>query len=119
VKLPRPQLLYPLLLLTAGDRVVALPTGASARPFSGPRAVFAIFLAFAPIFLANLVFRAAVPGVGVGHDRVRCEPARCDHRRRARVHALHQRAYRFLLVLVAVLYLAAFLTTPRKSHALT
>ena len=117
VKLPRPQLLYPLLLLTL---VIAwlVPPAALLGLSPVPRAVCAILLAFAPIFLANLVFAQRF------RESASATTAFAANLLGAIIGgALEYTAlitgYRFLLVVVGILYLIAFLTTPRKSHALT
>jgi Spermine/spermidine synthase domain len=117
VKLPRPQVLYPLLLLSL---VVAwlVPQETLLNLSSVPRAACAILLAFAPIFLANLVFAQRF------RESASATTAFAANLLGALIGgALEYTAlitgYRFLLVVVGVLYLIAFLTTPRKQRALT
>ena len=115
VRLPEPRVLYPLLLgLLALSWLIPQEALLSLAPV--PRFLAAVSLAFGPIFVANLVFaqrfrEAPSPTIAFAANLLG-----------AIVGGMLEyvsliTGYRFLLVVVGVLYALAFLVTPRQAPA--
>jgi hypothetical protein len=112
VRLPEPRKLYPLLLalllvswLVPQDALLALS--------SVPRFIVAVTLAFAPIFVANLVFAQRFK------ESASATVAFAANLLGAIIGGMIEyvsliTGYRFLLIVVAVLYGFAFVLTPRR-----
>jgi uncharacterized membrane protein YgaE (UPF0421/DUF939 family) len=79
-----------------------------------PRFVAAVALAFAPIFVANLVFAQRFRQVGSATTAFAANLLGAIVGGMVEYLALVT-GYRFLLVVVGVLYALAFLTTPRMA----
>ncbi|HEV3226843.1 MAG TPA: hypothetical protein VGZ52_08415 [Acidimicrobiales bacterium] len=114
VRLPHPRRLYPVLLALLAV-AWAVPQEALLSLSSVPRFVAAVALAFAPIFMANLVFAQRF------RESSSATTAFAANLLGAIVGGMIEYAalitgYRFLLVIVAVLYGLAFLLTPRASE---
>jgi hypothetical protein len=115
VRLPEPRRLYPLLLallavswLVPQDALLALSTV--------PRFLVAVSLAFAPIFVANLVFAQRF------REAASATTAFAANLLGAIVGGTIEyvsliTGYRFLLIVVGVLYALAFVLTPRRAVA--
>jgi hypothetical protein len=115
VRLPDPRVLYPLLLallalswLIPQEALLSLPPA--------PRFVAAVSLAFGPIFVANLVFAQRF------REAPSATTAFAANLLGAIVGGMVEyvslvTGYRFLLVVVGVLYALAFLVTPRRAAA--
>ena len=90
VQVRRPALLYVGLLVTL---VVAwaVPPGSLLSLSPLPRFVVAVIIAFAPIFLANMVFAQRFRGTGDTDHSLRGQPARRDDRRDPGVHLAYRR----------------------------
>ena len=115
IQLPQPRRLYPLLLaLLAVAWAVPQDSLLSLAPV--PRFVAAVALAFAPIFIANLVFAQRFREVGSATTAFAANLLGAIVGGMIEYLALVS-GYRFLLLVVGVLYALAFLTTPRASVA--
>jgi hypothetical protein len=111
IDLPQPRRLYPVLLgLLALAWAVPQDSLLSLSPV--PRFVAAVSLAFAPIFVANLVFAQLFRQVGSATTAFAANLLGAIVGGMVEYLALVT-GYRFLLVVVGVLYALAFLTTPR------
>jgi hypothetical protein len=111
IDLPQPRRLYPVLLgLLALAWAVPQDSLLSLSPV--PRFVAAVSLAFAPIFVANLVFAQRFRQVGSATTAFAANLLGAIVGGMVEYLALVT-GYRFLLVVVGVLYALAFLTTPR------
>jgi hypothetical protein len=112
VTLPQPRRLYPALLaLLAIAWAVPQDSLLSLSPV--PRFLAAVGLAFAPIFMANLVFAQRFRQAGSATMAFAANLLGAIVGGSIEYLALVT-GYRFLLVVVAVLYALAFLTTPRS-----
>ena len=115
VRLPDPRVLYPLLLgLLALSWLIPQAALLSLAPL--PRFVAAVSLAFGPIFVANLVFAQRF------REAPSATTAFAANLLGAIVGGMVEyvslvTGYRFLLVVVGVLYALAFVVTPRRSPA--
>jgi hypothetical protein len=113
IDLPQPRRLYPVLLaLLAVAWAVPQDSLLSLSPV--PRFVAAVALAFAPIFVANLVFAQRFRQVGSATTAFAANLLGAIVGGMVEYLALVT-GYRFLLVVVGVLYALAFLTTPRMA----
>jgi hypothetical protein len=113
VQLPQPRRLYPALLaLLAVAWAVPQDSLLSLSPV--PRFLAAVALAFAPIFMANLVFAQRFRQAGSATTAFAANLLGAIVGGMVEYLALVT-GYRFLLVVVAALYTLAFLTTPRAS----
>jgi hypothetical protein len=111
INLPQPRRLYPVLLaLLALAWAVPQDSLLSLSPV--PRFAAAVALAFAPIFVANLVFAQRFRQVGSATTAFAANLLGAIVGGMVEYLALVT-GYRFLLVVVGVLYALAFLTTPR------
>ncbi len=90
VKLPRPIWLYGALLVALAVSYV-VPQGSLLSLPVVLRFLAATALAFAPVFLANLVFAQRFQQRGLLHHSLRRQPAGGDRRRSARVPVAHHR----------------------------
>src|SRR5262249_14082068 len=117
VKLPRPQMLYPVLLATIGLSWL-IPQSKLLALSPVPRAAAGIALAFAPIFLANLIFAQRCKESETATMAFAANLLGAIVGGTLEYMALIT-GYRALLVLVAVLYLCALACTPRRRAALT
>jgi hypothetical protein len=117
VKLPRPQMLYPLLIATIGLSWL-IPQSKLLALSPVPRAAAAIALAFAPIFLANLIFAQRFRESETATMAFAANLLGAIVGGTLEYMALIT-GYRALLLLVALLYLCALAVMPRKSAALT
>jgi hypothetical protein len=113
VKLPHPRLLYPLLIASLALAWVVPPSSLLALS-PVPRAAAGIALAFAPIFLANLIFAQRF------RESETATTAFAANLLGAIVGGTLEymtliTGYRALLILVGVLYLCALVTMPRKA----
>ena len=112
VRLPEPRVLYPLLLgLLALSWLIPQEALLSLPPV--PRFLAAVSLAFGPIFVANLVFAQRF------REAPSATTAFAANLLGAIVGGMIEyvsliTGYRFLLVVVGVLYALAFLVTPRQ-----
>jgi hypothetical protein len=111
VNLPQPRRLYPFLLVLL---VVAwaVPQDSLLNLSPVPRFLAAGALAFAPIFMANLVFAQRFRQCGSATTAFAANLLGAIVGGMVEYLALIT-GYRFLLVVVGVLYALAFLTTPR------
>jgi hypothetical protein len=113
VRLPEPRRLYPLLLvLLAIAWVVPQESLLSLSPV--PRFIAAVSLAFAPIFVANLVFAQRF------REAASATTAFAANLLGAIIGGMIEyvslmTGYRFLLIVVGALYAFAFVLTPRRS----
>jgi hypothetical protein len=117
VTLPHPRRLYPVLLgllalawAVPPDSLLSLPTV--------PRFGVAVALAFAPIFVANLVFAQRFREAGSATTAFAANLLGAIGGGMIEYVALIS-GYRFLLVVVGGLYALAFLATPRTAAPLT
>ena len=112
IDLPQPRRLYPFLL---GLLAVAwaVPQDSLLNLSPVPRFVAAVALAFAPIFMANLVFAQRFRQAGSATTAFAANLLGAIVGGMIEYLALVT-GYRFLLVVVGVLYALAFLTTPRS-----
>jgi hypothetical protein len=117
VKLPHPRMLYPLLLATIGLSWL-IPQSSLLSLSEVPRAAAAIALAFAPIFLANLIFAQRFKESETATMAFAANLLGAIVGGTLEYMALIT-GYRALLLLVAALYLCALAVMPRKSAALT
>ncbi len=115
VKLPRPPVLYGLLItslavtwLIPSDAPLSLPVV--------PRFLVASALAFAPVFLANLVFAQRFAEVEASGTAFAANLLGAIAGGTLEYLALIT-GYRFLLIVVGVLYGLAFATRPRRTPA--
>jgi hypothetical protein len=116
VKLPHPRRLYPILLaLLALAWAVPQDSLLSLAPV--PRFCAAVALAFAPIFVANLVFAQRFREAGSATTAFAANLLGAIVGGMIEYVALIS-GYRFLLVVVGGLYALAFLATPRKAAQL-
>jgi hypothetical protein len=114
VQLPHPRRLYPALLAVLAVAWAVPPSALLSLP-PLPRFLAAAALAFAPIFLANLVFAQRF------RESASTTVAFAANLLGAIVGGMIEYAalitgYRFLLVVVGVLYALAFLTTPKPER---
>jgi hypothetical protein len=111
VRLPRPVLLYLGLLLALAAAWLIPPAALLSLPLV-PRFFAGIAVAFAPIFLANLVFAQRFKSIGASTTAFGANLLGAMVGGALEYFAL-MTGFRFLLVLVAVLYGLAFLTGGR------
>jgi len=111
VRLPRPALLYAGLLLALAAAWLIPPAALLALPVV-PRFAAGVAVAFAPIFLANLVFAQRFRSVGASTTAFGANLLGAMVGGALEYLALVT-GFRFLLVVVAVLYGLAFLTGRR------
>jgi hypothetical protein len=111
VRLPRPMILYALLAVSLIVAWVVPPDAAISLPVI-PRFVAATALAFAPVYLANLVFAQRFADVETSGTAFAANLLGAIVGAALEYLALIT-GYQFLLVVVAVLYALAFLTRPR------
>ena len=114
VKLPSPSVLYALLLIALVVAWVVPPHDLLSLSFA-PRFLLAVAIAFAPVFLANLVFAQRFREVGSSNIAFGANLLG------AMVGGVLEYTslivgYRALLILVAVLYGLAFVTAPRRAN---
>ena len=114
VKLPSPSVLYALLLIALVVAWVVPPHDLLSLSFV-PRFLLAVAIAFAPVFLANLVFAQRFREVGSSNIAFGANLLG------AMVGGVLEYTslivgYRALLILVAVLYGLAFVTAPRRAN---
>jgi hypothetical protein len=115
VELPHPRRLYPVLLaLLALAWAVPQDSLLSLSPV--PRFIAAVALAFAPIFVANLVFAQRFRQAGSATTAFAANLLGAIVGGMVEYLALIT-GYRFLLIVVGALYALAFLTTPRAVAA--
>jgi hypothetical protein len=112
VRLPEPRKLYPLLIALLGVSWL-VPEDTLLALSSVPRFIVAVTLAFAPIFVANLVFAQRFK------ESASATTAFAANLLGAIIGGMIEyvsliTGYRFLLVVVAVLYGFAFVLTPRR-----
>jgi hypothetical protein len=117
VTLPHPRRLYPVLLGLLA-LAWAIPPGSLLSLAPVPRFGAAISLAFAPIFVANLVFAQRFRDVGSATTAFAANLLGAIVGGMIEYVALIS-GYRFLLIVIGGLYALAFLATPRGSAALT
>ncbi|MDQ1373411.1 MAG: hypothetical protein QOJ09_749 [Actinomycetota bacterium] len=117
ITLPEPRRIYPVLLALL-LLAWAVPQESLLSLGPVPRFGAAIALAFAPIFVANLVFAQRFRDVGSATTAFAANLLGAIVGGMIEYIALIS-GYRFLLVVVAGLYGLAFLTTPRRRAALT
>ena len=116
-RLPPHRLLYACLLATLG--VAWIVPQSSLLPLSPvPRFVAAVALAFAPIFLANLIFAQRFQDVGSATTAFAANLLGAIAGGTLEYVALFS-GYRFLLVVVAALYGLAFAARPKTALAST
>ena len=116
-RLPPHRLLYACLLATLG--VAWIVPQSSLLPLSPvPRFVAAVALAFAPIFLANLIFAQRFQDVGSATTAFAANLLGAIVGGTLEYVALFS-GYRFLLVVVAALYGLAFAARPKTALAST
>jgi hypothetical protein len=111
--LPQPQRLYPVLLALLA-LAWAVPQDSLLSLSVVPRFAAAVTLAFAPIFVANLVFAQRFRQVGSATTAFAANLLGAIVGGMIEYLALVT-GYRFLLVVVAAFYALAFLTTPRNA----
>jgi hypothetical protein len=112
VRLPEPRLLYPVLLLLLAIAWL-VPQESLLALSSVPRFLAAVALAFAPIFMANLVFAQRF------RESTSATVAFAANLLGAIVGGMIEyvsliSGYRFLLIVVGGLYALAFVLTPRR-----
>jgi len=114
VKLPSPPILYGLLLIALIVAWVVPPHDLLSLSFA-PRFILAVAIAFAPVFLANLVFAQRFREVGSSNVAFGANLLG------AMVGGVLEYTslivgYRALLIVVAVLYGLAFVTAPKRAN---
>jgi hypothetical protein len=113
VKLPRPAVLYALLIASLALTWLISPDAPLGLPVV-PRFLVASALAFAPIFLANLVFAQRFADVEATGTAFAANLLGAIFGGTLEYLALLT-GYRFLLIVVGVLYGLAFVTRPRRA----
>jgi hypothetical protein len=113
IELPQPRRLYPVLLLLLAV-AWAVPQDSLLSLSPVPRFAAAVALAFAPIFVANLVFAQRFRQVGSATTAFAANLLGAIVGGMVEYLALVT-GYRFLLVVVGLLYALAFIATPRTS----
>ena len=113
VQLPEPRRLYPVLLLTLAVAWL-VPQESLLALSTVPRFLAAVALAFAPIFMANLVFAQRF------RESASATVAFAANLLGAIVGGMIEyvsliTGYRFLLIVVGALYALAFVLTPRRT----
>ncbi len=115
IKLPRPPVLYALLIASLALTWLISPDAPLGLPVI-PRFLVASALAFAPIFLANLVFAQRFADVEASGTAFAANLLGAIFGGTLEYLALLT-GYRFLLIVVGVLYGLAFVTRPRRGSA--
>jgi hypothetical protein len=109
VKLPRPTILYAALILSLAVSWLVPPDAPLSLPLI-PRFLAATALAFAPVYLANLVFAQRFAGVDMAGTAFAANLLGAIAGGAIEYIALIT-GYRFLLIVVGVLYGLAFVTS--------
>jgi hypothetical protein len=109
VKLPRPAILYAALILSLAVSWLVPPDAPLSLPLI-PRFLAATALAFAPVYLANLVFAQRFAGVDMAGTAFAANLLGAIAGGAIEYIALIT-GYRFLLIVVGVLYALAFITS--------
>ncbi len=117
VRLPRPPVLYALLALAVAAAWL-VPTGSMLELAIVPRFAAGVALAFAPVYLANLIFAQRFRDVGSSTIAFGANLLGAMVGGVVEYLALVT-GYRALLLLVAVTYLAAMLLRPRRAVSAT
>lgn len=117
VRLPRPQVLYALLGLTLAIGY-AVPAGSLLPVPWWLRLTAAAALAFAPIFVANLIFSRRLAETSESTSAFGANLLGALLGGTLEYLALVS-GYRNLLILAALLYVAAFILTPRRGRLVT
>jgi len=115
VRLPRPAVLYALLIVSLVLTWLIPPDATLSLPVI-PRFLAASALAFAPVFLANLVFAQRFADVQASGTAFAANLLGAMVGGTLEYLALLT-GYRFLLIVVGVLYGLAFVTRPRRGPA--
>jgi hypothetical protein len=115
IRLPDPRVLYALLFVLLAVAWL-VPQDALLSLSTVPRFIAAVSLAFAPIFVANLVFAQRF------REAASATTAFAANLLGAIIGGMIEyvsliTGYRFLLIVVGVLYALAFIVTPRRSVA--